>query len=60
MKQATLKEMPKNLVFHHHRFESQRLHSVSLKLNLAISMAKELNYSPNSFAVNLRTQESRQ
>lgn len=62
MKQATLKEIAEKLGISITTVSKalKDYSDVSLKTKTAvISMAKELNYSPNSFAVNLRTQESK-
>ena len=62
MKQATLKEIAEKLGISITTVSKalKDYSDVSLKTKTAvISLAKELNYSPNSFAVNLRTQESR-
>ena len=62
MKQATLKEIAEKLGISITTVSKalKDYSDVSLKTKTAvISLAKELNYSPNSFAVNLRTQESK-
>jgi LacI family transcriptional regulator len=62
MKQATLKEIAEKLGISITTVSKalKDYSDVSLKTKTAvISLAKELNYSPNTFAVNLRTQESK-
>jgi LacI family transcriptional regulator len=62
MKEATLKEIAEKLGISITTVSKalKDYPDVSLKTKEAvISLAKELNYSPNSFAVNLRTKESK-
>jgi LacI family transcriptional regulator len=62
MKETTLKEIAEKLGISITTVSKalKNYTDVSLKTkNAVISLAKELNYSPNSFAVNLRTKESK-
>lgn len=62
MKEATLKEIAEQLGISITTVSKalKGYSDVSLKTkNAVISLAKELNYTPNSFAVNLRTKESK-
>lgn len=62
MKETTLKEIAERLGISITTVSKalKNYPDVSLKTkNAVISLAKELNYSPNSFAVNLRTKESK-